>query len=259
MKPLVQVRSVSKQFDRTFVFQDVSFDILVGDHLALIGESGSGKSTLLRLLAGLDTLTAGEIQVEDRLVSVAEKTLVPPHKRRVALVFQDLALWPNLTAFENVILGMAQAKMSHQERRVEALAALRACRLDNLAHRKPESLSAGQQQRIALARAIAVRPRLLLLDEPFTGLDVIVKLQLFEEIKSLCGNFGATLLVVTHDPLEAAALCRKAVVIEGGQIKEKGPLKTLLDNPSSAILKALVVQLEMRSPIKSRTPQPLSK
>ena len=91
------------------------------------------------------------------------------------MVFQDLALWPNLTAFENVILGMAQAKMSHQERRVEALAALRACRLDDLAHRKPESLSAGQQQRIALARAIAVRPSLLLLDEPFTGLDVIVK------------------------------------------------------------------------------------
>jgi ABC-type Fe3+/spermidine/putrescine transport system ATPase subunit len=249
MTPLVQVRSVSKQFDRAFVFQDVSFDVIAGGHLALIGESGSGKSTLLRLLAGLDTLTAGEIRIEDRIVSSAERILVPPHKRKIAMVFQDLALWPNLTALDNVVLGMAQANLSRQERRAEALAALRSSRLDDLAQRKPHALSAGQQQRVALARALAVRPKLLLLDEPFAGLDVIVKAQLFEEIKSLCNNFRVTLLVVTHDPLEAAALCSEAAVIENGRLQERGPLKTLLDNPSSAILKALVAQLEMRSPV----------
>jgi len=143
---------------------------------------------------------------------------------------------------------MAQAKLSRQERRAQALAALRACRLDDLAHRKPYALSAGQQQRVALARAVAVRPSLLLLDEPFTGFDVIVKAQLFEEIKSLCANFAVTLLVVTHDPLEAAALCSQAVVIEKGRLQEKGSLSSLLKDPSSAILKALVAQLEMRSP-----------
>jgi ABC-type sulfate/molybdate transport systems ATPase subunit len=253
MTPLVQVRSVAKQFGTVRVFENVSFDIQAGAHLALIGESGSGKSTLLRLLAGLDTLTAGEIRIEDLLVSRAEKILVPPHERKIAMVFQDLALWPHLTALDNVILGMAQAKLSRQERRAQALAALRACRLDELAPRKPHALSAGQQQRVALARALAVRPRLLLLDEPFAGLDVIVKAQLFEEIKSLCANFHVTLLVVTHDPLEAAALCSEAVVIENGGLQEKGSLKSLLDHPSSAILKALVAQLDTRSPIKSGT------
>lgn len=249
MMPLVQVRSVAKQFDSAVVFQDVSFDIVAGGHLALIGESGSGKSTLLRLLAGLDTLAAGEIRIEDRPVSTAERILVPPHERKIAMVFQDLALWPNLTALGNVVLGMAQAKLSRQERRAQALAALRACRLDDLAHRKPNALSAGQQQRVALARAVAVRPSLLLLDEPFAGLDVIVKAQLFDEIKSLCANFGVTLLVVTHDPLEAAALCSEAVVIEKGRLQEKGSLNSLLKDPSSAILKALVAQLEMRPPV----------
>jgi ABC-type sulfate/molybdate transport systems ATPase subunit len=247
MTPLVQLQSVAKRFDSAVVFQDVSFDVFAGGHLALIGESGSGKSTLLRLLAGLDTLTAGEIRIEDRLASKAEKILVPPHERKIAMVFQDLALWPNLTALDNVVLGMAQAKTSRRERRAQALAALRACRLYDLAHRKPHALSAGQQQRVALARALAVRPSLLLLDEPFAGLDVIVKAQLFDEIKSLCANFGVTLLVVTHDPLEAAALCSEAVVIENGRLEEKGPFKTLLDHPSSAILKALVRQL--RSPM----------
>lgn len=250
MTPLVQLRSVAKRFGTVAVFEDVSFDIQAGAHLALIGESGSGKSTLLRLLAGLDTLTAGEIRIEDRLVSTAGKILVPPHERKSAMVFQDLALWPNLSALDNVILGMAQTKLSREERRAQALAALRACRLDDLAHRKPHALSAGQQQRVALGRALAVRPRLLLLDEPFSGLDVIVKEQLFEEIKSLCANFHVTLLVVTHDPLEAVALCSEAVIIENGGLQEKGSLKNLLDHPSSAILKALVAQLELRSSIK---------
>jgi ABC-type sulfate/molybdate transport systems ATPase subunit len=253
MTPLVQVRAIAKQFGAVPVFEDVSFDVHTGAHLALIGESGSGKSTLLRLIAGLDPLTAGEIRIEDRLVSTAERIQVPPHERKTAMVFQDLALWPNLTALDNVTLGMAQAKLARQERRAQALAALRACRLETLAQRKPHALSAGQQQRVALARAFAVRPSLLLLDEPFTGLDVIVKAQLFEEIKSLCANFGVTLLMVTHDPLEAAALCSQAVVIEGGRLKEKGPLEALLDHPTSAILKALVAQLETRSPVKSET------
>ena len=247
MMSLVEVRAVAKQFGNVLVFEDVSFDVHAGVHLALIGESGSGKSTLLRLLAGLDTLNAGEIKIADQVVSTAERIVVPPHERKIGMVFQDLALWPNLTALENVILGLAQAKLSRQERRAQALPALRACRLDDLAHRKPHALSAGQQQRVALARAVAVRPRLLFLDEPFAGLDVIVKAHLFEEIKSLCANFGVTLLVVTHDPLEATALCSEAVVLEDGCLKEKGPLKTLLDHPSSAILKALVAQLGMRS------------
>jgi len=251
MTPLVQVRSVAKQFDRGPVFEDISFDVQAGGHLALIGESGSGKSTLLRLLAGLDTLTAGEIRIQDRVVSTVERIVVPPHERKIAMVFQDLALWPNLTALENVILGMAQAELSRPERRAQAQAALRACRLHDLAQRKPHALSAGQQQRVALARALAVRPSLMLLDEPFAGLDVIVKAQLFEEIKSLCANFGVTLLVVTHDPLEAAALCSEAVVIENGRLQEKGSLHSLLEDPSSAILKALVAQLKM--PMKSAT------
>src|SRR5215210_7515766 len=112
MSPLLEVRSVAKQFGDVVVFKNVSFDVHADSHLALIGESGSGKSTLLRLIAGLDAPTGGELKIEDRIVSVPGKIVVPPHERKLAMVFQDLALWPNLTALENVILGMTRMRLS---------------------------------------------------------------------------------------------------------------------------------------------------
>ncbi|MEO7317383.1 MAG: ABC transporter ATP-binding protein [Chthoniobacteraceae bacterium] len=243
MSPLLEVRELSQSHGSTPVFSRVGFAILPGEHLALLGPSGCGKSTLLRLLAGLDAPAEGQIKIEDRLVSAPGKILVPPHERGIAMVFQDLALWPNLDAIHNVLLGMAQTPLSRSQRGAQALAALKLCGVEAFTHRKPAQLSAGQQQRVALARALAVRPKLLLLDEPFSGLDVILKAQLLAEIQDLAREHGVTLMLVTHDPLEATALCRNALVIEEGAACEHGTFRDLLRKPASATLRAFLRQL----------------
>ena len=253
MRPLVQLKSVSKTYGTLPIFQHVSLEIQSGEHLALLGPSGCGKTTILGILAGLDTPTDGEVWVNGRLVARRGQILVPPHQRELAMVFQDLALWPNLTVVENVALGLAGAKLSRQERTRRSLTALEACGIDTLAEREPVSLSGGQQQRVALARALAVQPKLLLLDEPFSGLDITMKARLYAEIWQLCENFDLTLMMVSHDPMEATALCSQVAVLENGAIRERGLLDELLGNPSSNTLRAFSEQLPARSP-RARLP-----
>lgn len=243
MTSLVRVENLTMRFVGEPVFGRLTFSVDPGLHLAVLGPSGCGKSTLLRLLAGLDAPSAGAIHIGQRQVSAPGRILVPAHERTVAMVFQDLALWPNLTALDNVLLGMAQVRASRREKRQEAREALKACRLEAFDARRPSSLSSGQQQRVALARALAVRPKLLLLDEPFSGLDIALKAQLFAEIEQLAASHAITLLLVTHDPLEATALCTTALVIEDGSLREHGNLRDLLRQPKSATLRAFLRQL----------------
>ncbi len=243
MTPLVEFRSVAKAFGNEKVFEDISFTITAGQHHALLGPSGCGKSTMLRLLAGLDQPNAGKILIDGALVSDSVKCLVPPHERHLAMVFQDLALWPNLSALGNVLLGMAQSPASRREKREQALAALQACGLESLANRRPAQLSIGQQQRVALARALAGHPTLLLLDEPFSGLDITLKAQLFAQLQQLATSRAVTLILVTHDPLEATALCKNVLVIEDGSLCEHGAFHELLLQPRSATLQAFLRQL----------------
>lgn len=238
MNSLLELRGISKRFGETVVFERVSLTLQPGGHLALLGPSGCGKSTLLRLVVGLDTPSDGEIFFEGRLASVRNELRVPPHQRGVAMVFQDLALWPNLTAFENVLLGLAGQNLSRSERRDRTRHALEICELAPLGNRRPAALSIGQQQRVALARAVAVRPKLLLLDEPFSSLDLLLKTQLFEVIQRLLADTGATLVLVTHDPFEAIALTRDVAVLEDGHLSESGPLAELLVAPVSRTLRA---------------------
>ena len=238
---LVEVRDLGKDFGAgSVVFRGISFEVRRGGHLALLGPSGCGKSTLLRLLTGLDVPGEGEIRVRGELASVPGKAMLEPHRRGMGMVFQELALWPNLTALENVELGMPRDGNPRRHRRAEALRALERCRLGGLEKRKPAELSVGQQQRVALARALAPSPDLLLLDEPFTGLDLTLKREIFEEIHRLVADFGLTLLLVTHDPGEARALARDALVIEDGGCREAGRIDELLANPASATLRAFV-------------------
>ncbi|MBA3762505.1 MAG: ATP-binding cassette domain-containing protein [Chthoniobacterales bacterium] len=246
MNPLVRVENLAMQFGAEPIFRGVTFDIEVGAHLAVLGPSGCGKSTLLRLLAGLDAPSEGAIDIGERQVSAPGKVLVPAHERTIAMVFQDLALWPNLTALDNVLLGLAQVRESRHEKRQQARDALRACGLESFDARRPSSLSSGQQQRVALARVLAVRPKLLLLDEPFSGLDIALKAQLFAEMRQLGGNHAVTFVLVTHDPLEATALCTNALVIERGSVFESGNLLGLLRQPTSATLRAFLQQLPTR-------------
>lgn len=240
MSLLVQFENIARDFNGNSVFRDISFEISTAEHLALLGPSGCGKSTLLRLLAGLDPPSQGRILINGKIVSEDGKILVPAHERQMAMVFQDLALWPNLTALQNVLLGMGRMNLGRRERRTAAMAALEICRMESFANRKPASLSAGQQQRVALARALAVRPKLLALDEPFSGLDLTLKTEILEEIRRLAKELDLTVLLVSHDALEAVALCTEAFVLENGRCKEKGSFDLLLQNPASTTLRTFL-------------------
>ncbi|HYT95346.1 MAG TPA: ATP-binding cassette domain-containing protein [Gemmataceae bacterium] len=232
-----EFRSVSRVYAGSAALADASFTVTAGEPAALLGPSGCGKTTALRLLAGLEAPTTGEILLDDKVVSTAGRILLPPHRRGVAMVFQDLALWPNLSVLRNVLLGLAGARLSRRESRARAQEALALCGLEALAERLPGHLSGGQQQRVALARAAAVRPAFLVLDEPFSGLDLLSKERLLQEIGTLSRQRQITVLLVTHDPLDATALCRSAIVLEGGRVVEKGPLQDLLKAPRSELLR----------------------
>jgi ABC-type Fe3+/spermidine/putrescine transport system ATPase subunit len=229
---------VSKAYGGRTVLVEVSFTITIGEHTVILGSSGCGKSTLLRLLAGLDVPSAGQVLLDGNIVSEPGKILRPPHLRGVAMVFQDLALWPNLSVMDNVLLGLSGAEITKQEAVVRAREALTRCRIAALADRKPGFISGGEQQRVALARALAVRPQLLLLDEPFSGLDLVTKAELLQEIAALATERKLTILLVTHDPVEAATLCRSVLVLGNGRVEEAGTLEDLLCAPQSETLKA---------------------
>src|SRR5262249_12266433 len=215
----------------------VSFTIAAGTHTALLGPSGCGKSTALRLLAGLDSPSAGQVLLDGQVVSRPAQVVLPPHRRGVALVFQDLALWPNLSVLDNVLLGLAGARLARAEAGERAREALALCHIKELVRRKPGQLSGGQQQRVALARAVAVRPVFLLLDEPFAGLDLVTKTRLLGEINALAAERKLTLVLVTHDPWEATTLCRSALVLGGGRVEESGAFAEVLRAPQSELLR----------------------
>ncbi|MCW5979711.1 MAG: ATP-binding cassette domain-containing protein [Bryobacteraceae bacterium] len=245
--PLVELKNVTMRYGQVEVFRDFNLQIADGCHFALLGPSGCGKSTLLRLFAGLQPPAVGEVWVDGSPASVAGEIRLAPHKRRFTMVFQDLALWPNLTVLQNVELGLAGAGLDRRERRERALSALRACRIEELGSRRPGELSGGQQQRAALARALAPQPRALLLDEPFSGLDIAIKVHLYAEITRLCREFGVTVILVSHDPMEATALCSHGAVIEHGGVREEGRIRDLLRAPVSETLRAFVDQLPQAS------------
>ena len=233
-----EFRSVSKLYDGQFALSAASFTIDVGRHTAILGPSGCGKSTALRLFAGLDTPSAGEVLLGGSVVSAPDALNLPAHRRGVSMVFQDLALWPNLSVAKNVLLGLSGAGSSRRETQKRARRALTRCGIESFADRLPNTLSGGEQQRIALARAIAPQPDFLFLDEPFQGLDLVTKNHLLGEIKALAGEEHFTIVLVTHDPLEVTALCRSAVVLNAGRLEATGPPDELLQAPKSEILEA---------------------
>lgn len=225
---LLTVQDVAKSYDAATVFAGVSFTLAPDDRLAVLGASGSGKTTLLRLLAGLDEPSAGVIERTAGL--------------RIGMVFQDLALWPNLTVLDNVAFALSNVPKS--QRLQSARDALAACRVAELASRKPGTLSIGQQQRVALARAIVARPQVLLLDEPFSSLDPLLREKLIAEVLRLAGEIKAALVLVTHDVFEALALASRTIVLEDARLAESGELVSLLAAPQSRLLRQCAAQIE---------------
>lgn len=232
-----QFERVSRVFGRHTALSEVTLDLAPGRHTAILGPSGCGKTTLLRLLAGLDTPSAGRVTMNGGTASDSSGVVIAPHRRGTSMVFQDLALWPNLRVLDNVRLALSGSGFPRADARRRARDALERCGIADLARRRPNELSGGQQQRVALARAIAPRPGLLLLDEPFTGLDLITRDFILAQIRELAAMVGFTIVLVTHDPSDAASMCAHGVLMDGGRVSEDGSLDRLLRESDSSLMR----------------------
>jgi len=202
-----------------------------GEVFFLLGPSGCGKTTLLRMLAGFLQPDAGSIHFSGRDV-----TRAAPNARNTGMVFQSYALWPHMTAAENVAFGLRVRSHSRQERESLVRDALRDVQIEHLADRKPGELSGGQQQRVALARALVIRPDVLLLDEPLSNLDARLRVELRVEIRRICKSAGITTVYVTHDQKEALSIADRIAVMRGGRVEQCGPPPELYRRPTSAFV-----------------------
>jgi iron(III) transport system ATP-binding protein len=229
---------------KQLVLGGTDFDVADNESVALLGSSGSGKSTLLRVIAGLEIAERGEVLIGGKPASRDGRLLIPPHRRGIAMLFQDLALWPNLTIAGNVRLGLSGLRLTRDDSQKRIEHALDLCGISELSGRQPGTLSGGQQQRVALARALAMRPKLLLLDEPLGGLDLLTKQDMLKQIAELKSELGFAVILVTHDPVEVRGLCNSLAVLEDGRIAECGTLDEITANAQSALGKAFVRAIE---------------
>ena len=231
----IEVRNVSKRFGDFVALDDVSITVADGALTALLGPSGSGKSTLLRVIAGLETPDSGEVVIEGQDVTAA-----PARTRGVGFVFQHYAPFKHMTVHDNVAFGLSVRKRPKQEIRGRVAELLGLVRLDGLAERYPAQLSGGQLQRMALARALAVQPRVLLLDEPFGALDAQVRAELRDWLRRLHDEIHVTTIFVTHDQEEAMEVAEQIVVMNHGRIEQAGSPRELYESPANEFVMSFI-------------------
>lgn len=229
LQPLLAIRNVAKSFGKNPVLRDISLQIAEGEFLTILGESGSGKTTLLRIIAGFESANSGEILMEGERLDV-----LPPYRRRVNTVFQHYALFPHLTVEENVGYGLRVAKLPKDEIAARVTEALAMVKMTAFARSKPAKISGGQQQRIALARALVNRPRLLLLDEPLSALDANLRRQMQVELKSLQREVGISFVFVTHDQEEAMVMSDRIALLRMGELEQVASPREIYSHPATA-------------------------
>jgi spermidine/putrescine transport system ATP-binding protein len=226
---LLSIRNIAKAFGKTPVLRDISLEIAEGEFLTILGESGSGKTTLLRIIAGFESANSGEI-----LMASERLDTLPPYRRRVNTVFQHYALFPHLTVEQNVGYGLRIAGLPKDEITARVKQALDMVKMSDHARSKPSKISGGQQQRIALARALVNRPRLLLLDEPLSALDANLRRQMQVELKSLQREVGITFVFVTHDQEEAMVMSDRIALLRQGELEQVASPREIYSRPATA-------------------------
>lgn len=223
----LEINNIYKEFGKLLAVNNVSLTIDKGDIFTFLGGSGSGKSTLLRMIAGFEIPTSGSIAIGDREVT-GSNSFIPPENRNVGLVFQDLALFPHMKVRENIEYGLPKGS-----KKSELQELLELCNLKKLANRYPSEISGGEMQRVALARAIAANPDILLLDEPFNNLDILLKESLLKDIKKIIKSRGITAVFVTHHKDEAYYLSDKLAIMREGEIMQWGTPDDVYSKPNS--------------------------
>jgi len=219
---------VKKSYGKDEVIHGVTFDIHDKEFVVIVGPSGCGKSTLLRMMAGLETITEGEIKIKDRRVNELE-----PMERNIAMVFQNYALYPHMSVFDNMAYSLKIAKLSKAEIKERVDNAAQLLQLSEYLNRKPRQLSGGQRQRVAMGRAIVRKPDVFLFDEPLSNLDAKLRVQMRLEIKKLQRDLGVTSVYVTHDQVEAMTLGDRLMVLNGGYVEQFGSPIDLYERPAS--------------------------
>ncbi|MGL4243143.1 MAG: ABC transporter ATP-binding protein [Beijerinckiaceae bacterium] len=229
----LNLAGVSKFFGAHAAVDDVSMEVADGEFVAVLGPSGCGKTTMLRLIAGFDNLTSGRIELGERVVS-GDDVHMPPEKRRTGIVFQSYALWPHMTVAENVAYALKVQNVAQTEREARVRQALDTVGLTPFSDRRPALLSGGQRQRVALARCLAMRPDIVLLDEPLANLDAHLRAAMEEEFASFHRRAAATMVYITHDQAEAMALADRIAVMDRGRILQMATPSMLYREPADA-------------------------
>ena len=231
----VTLDGVCKSFGAREVVHGVSCAVADGELVVVVGPSGCGKSTLLRMVAGLEGISAGTVAIDGRVVNAVE-----PKDRDIAMVFQNYALYPHMSVYDNMAYGLRMRRMPRDEirRRVERAAGI--LQIQDLLHRKPRQLSGGQRQRVAMGRAIVRDPKVFLFDEPLSNLDAQLRVQMRVEIKRLQQELGTTSLYVTHDQVEAMTLADRLIVMNAGNVDQIGPPLDLYERPATVFVAGFI-------------------
>jgi len=226
--PLLEIRKITKSYQEQTLLDGISFVVENDETVCLLGPSGGGKSTILRIIAGLETAEKGQVVWQGKDISD-----IPPYARHFGLMFQDYALFPHLTVYENVAFGLRMQKQAKEIIDASVIEALRLVTMENFIHRRVTELSGGEQQRVALARALAPKPQLLMLDEPLGALDRTLREKLGEELRGLLRKMKIPAIYVTHDQQEAFSIADRILVLNQGRIVQSGTPSEVYSYPAS--------------------------
>ena len=231
----LNLRNIVKRFGLVDVIHGISFDIDGGEFVVFVGPSGCGKSTLLRMICGLESVSAGEILIDNQVMND-----VPAARRGLALVFQSYALYPHMTVYQNMAFGLENLGTPKAEIQARVAEAARMLRLEPFLQRKPTALSGGQRQRVAIGRAIVREPKVFLFDEPLSNLDAELRVGMRAEIAQLHRRLKTTMIYVTHDQVEAMTMADKIVVLRSGRVEQVGPPLEIYNNPANQFVAGFI-------------------